>query len=189
MKLLLNACLMFGTSFQLKAASDTIMWSHQRLASANFKGNYDTAVYNKSHFATTLWKLTYFHRKNRATKQVEVIAYAWFDGRRSWIRPSQVKNTALLQHEQGHFDIAEILTRRFKRQVSQTSFPAGEYADSLRSIFNALLADTYAQQERYDTETQYGEIPAKQRQWQEYIATTLTSLEAFSDKNVFSKTR
>src|SRR4051812_45166372 len=117
MKLLLSFCLFFATNLSAKAASDTLLWSNQRLQWSNFKGQSDTAQFNQNHFATTLWKLTYFHRRNASTRQVEVIAYAWFDGRRSWVRPSQRTNAALLLHEQGHFDLAEILVRKFKKQI------------------------------------------------------------------------
>lgn len=188
MKLLLSFCLFFTTIGWAKAVSDTLLWSNQRLQWSNFKGRYDTATYNKNHFATTLWKLTYFHRRNSKTRQVEVIAYAWFDGRRSWVRPTQRTNTALLLHEQGHFDLAEILVRKFKKQIAQTTFSnTAAYADSLQTIFSELLAETNEQQERYDAETDYGERPIPQRRWQNYIATTLAELAAYADKNVFSK--
>lgn len=170
-----------------EAASDTLLWRDQRLQWADFKGRYDTATYNRNHFASTLWKLTYFHRRNSKTRQVEVIAYAWFDGRRSWVRPSQKMNAALLQHEQGHFDLAEILVRKFRKQVAQTTFSRSAYADSLQSIFNNLLAETYQQQDGYDTETAYGEKPSQQRRWQEFIATTLAALDAYADKSILSK--
>ena len=189
MKLFLCFCLFFTAAFNAKAVSDTLLWSRQRLQWINFKGRSDTATYNRNHLATTLWKLTYFHRRNSQTRQVEVIAYTWFDGWRSWVRPSQRTNTALLLHEQGHFDLAEILVRRFRKQVAQTNFGNIVYADSLQTIFSSLLAETNEQQERYDAETDYGERSIPQRRWQDYITTTLAALNAYADKRVSSMTK
>jgi hypothetical protein len=182
-----GTCLIIVLVLQAQAASDTIMWSSKPLTPNDFKGRYDTVVYNRSNFATTLWKLTYFYRKDVKTRRLEVIVYAWFDGRRSWMRPTQKKNTALLNHEQGHFDIAEILSRTFRKQVSATVFPDVGYAELLQSMFSELLSKTYELQNKYDVETTLGEVPAKQREWQNYIATTLASLSAYADKSVYSK--
>lgn len=185
-----STCLIILSAFlQTRAASDTITWSSKRLLPNDFKGKWDTVVHNRSNFATTLWKLTYFYRKDVKNSQLQVIVYAWFDGRRSWIRPSQKSNTALLQHEQGHFDIAEILARSFRKQVAETVFPDRGYAELLQNMFSELLSKTYDLQNKYDVETTLGEVPAKQRQWQQYIDTTLQSLAAYTDKSVYSKTR
>ena len=187
MKFLLSFCLFFGLVGGVRAASDTITWSSQRLKWPDFKGKSDTAVHNKEHLAATLWKLTYFHRFNARTRQVEVIAYAWFDGRRSWVRPSQRTNAFLLQHEQGHFDLAEILARQFKKKIALAHFEADTYADSLQTLFSSLLADMNDAQLQYDVDTAFGEQASEQRRWQTYIATTLAQLNEYADKRVLSK--
>ena len=164
--------------------ADTIIWSGNQLAWDDFKGNYDTAVYNRKHLAITSWKVRYQYRPLLRQNKLDFIIYAWFDANKSWVRPKSRNSKSLLLHEQGHFDLAEILTRQFKQRLSQTNFSRTNYVDSIKQIFSKLLIAAYATQEKYDTETSYGMNNRRQAYWQNFITTELNKLDKFSKKNI-----
>lgn len=165
-------------------AADTIIWSGTRLAWDNFKGNCDTVVYNRQYSATTFWRVRYQYKPFMWKGEVSFTVYAWFAADKSWVRPNNLNNNDLLLHEQGHFDLAELLARQFRQQLSETTFSRAGYADSVKLIFGKLLADATATQTQYDAETNHGMNRKQQKKWQGIIAAELKKLEALIDKNV-----
>ncbi len=186
-KFILFISLIFPVCLQAQPATDTIVWSEQQLAWYNFKGDYDTAVYNRQYGATTFWRVRYSYRPAILQNKITFSVYAWFDARNSWVRPSDINNKSLLLHEQGHFDLAEILARQYRQQLSETTFSRAGYTDSIKIIFAKLLSGAYATQEKYDAETSHGMNSKRQAYWQTFITSELKKLEGFTDKNVTSE--
>ena len=187
-KIILFCLLIFPCRLLAQAgATDTILWSAKKLVWNNYKGNYDTAVYNRQYLAVTSWRVVYQYRPLLQQHKLEFIIYAWFDANKSWMQPKLENNRSLLLHEQGHFDLAEILTRQFRQRISEATFSRTNYADSIHQIFNKLLAAAYATQEKYDAETAHGTNSRRQAYWQTFIASELKKREAFTDKNVQSR--
>jgi len=176
----------FPLCLQAQTATDTIVWSEQQLAWDIFKGDYDTAVYNRQYDATTFWRIRYTYRPAILQNKIIFTVYAWFDVRNSWVRQSHLNDKSLLLHEQGHFDMAELLARQFRQQLSETTFSRAGYADSIKLLFNNLLSGAYIAQEKYDTETSHGMNRKRQAYWQSWIASELKKLEGFADKNVLA---
>jgi hypothetical protein len=163
---------------------DTILWSSSRLAWSNYKGKYDTAIYKREYLAITAWKIVYQYRPLVLENKLEFIIYAWFDANKSWVRKKANASQALLLHEQGHFDLAELLARQFRQQLLATIFIRTNYADSIKQIFSRLLTTAYATQEKYDAETVHGTNSRRQAYWQVFIASELKRLEGFQNKNI-----
>jgi hypothetical protein len=185
-KLFLCAYLSILSASATYGSSDSVTWSSYRLQPSDFRGRYDTAVFGRNHFALTVWKLTYYHRWVARTGQAEVLVYAWFDCRRSWLRPAEKQNTRLLLHEQVHFDLAEVLARRFRKRLAENQFTRQAYAKTVENFFSALLSETYALQQDYDEDTQFGNNASEQARWQKRVQAELQSLEAFSTHQVFT---
>jgi hypothetical protein len=185
-KLFLCACLSVLSASATYGSSDSVTWGSYRLQPSDFRGRSDTAVFGRNHFALTVWKLTYYHRWVARTGQAEVLVYAWFDCRRSWIRPAEKRNTRLLLHEQGHFDLAELLARRFRKKLAENRFPRQAYAEAISNLFSALLTETNALQQDYDENTQFGNDTSEQTRWQKRIQAELQSLQAFASPQVFT---
>lgn len=183
-KLLLFVGLIFPCLLSAQPLSDTILWSGKPLTWSNFKGNYDTAVYNRQHLATTLWKLKYEYMPVLSKQQVVFVIDAWFDAARSWVRPKSRRERSLLLHEQGHFDLAELLARQFRKQLSETNFNTANYSNVINNIFNTLLTKAYTQQLTYDKETNYGTNDDRQQYWQNFIASELKRLASYGNKNL-----
>lgn len=181
--LFLIACIAFPFLLKAQASADTLIWSSKKLMWNNFKANADTATINKKHHATTLWKLRYQYKPLRSqTLLIEI--EAWFDARKSWIKKAYRNDQNLLQHEQGHFDLAELLARRFRQKLQQQHLTGGNYNTVIANTFKTLLAEAYRQQEQYDKETNFGENMPAQQQWQQRIAAALNQLAAYASTSL-----
>lgn len=187
MRKLLLLLLLIIPVLLIAQAADTILWPGNRLAWENFKGNYDTVVYNRRFLAITSWKVRYQYRPLLLQNRLEFMIDTWFDANKSWVRPKSRNSKTLLLHEQGHFDLAELLARQFRQQLSGTTFNQTDYTDSIHQIFSKLLAAAYATQEKYDAETSHGMNTKRQASWQYFIAAELKKLEGFRNKNVMSR--
>lgn len=93
------------------------------------------------------------------------------DPTRSWVRPG-AELPALLAHEQGHFDLAEVYRRLLENTLSRLTVQAKDKATARRclgeratEIAQGILARLEAAQLRYDEETVHGTDPAAQSTW------------------------
>src|SRR3982751_621309 len=99
---------------------DLIKWSSDRkLRWADYLAQPDT---RSSAAATTSTQIgfEYHIRNNNLTYTIT----CKFSKAKSWGR---YKNDYILSHEQGHFDIAEIFTRKLAKSLSKYSFNASSY--------------------------------------------------------------
>lgn len=105
---------------------------------------------------------------------VEVVSF--FDCSRSWFDRSHLDND-ILEHEQIHFDITELIARRLRNKIhlhSKAVSPSSlqfEYESSLHAL-NEI-------QEKYDSETEHGRLYNKQVIWKEYVQKELISLSEY----------
>ncbi|MEM7354274.1 MAG: DUF922 domain-containing protein [Acidobacteriota bacterium] len=86
----------------------------------------------------------------------------------------------LLSHEQGHFDLTEVVARRLSQRLAGVD-AQGASAEEARASVLAKIDRVYrdaveelgALQRRYDRETQHGVARRVQREWNEEIAAML----------------
>lgn len=89
------------------------------------------------------------------------------------------KNKAILEHEQLHFDIAELIARKLRKHISLKDRTkkyykiANNYVDSL---------NTYNY--KFDIETTYGNNIEQQKKWKEKIKLELDKLKKYSGVKV-----
>ncbi|HSC29611.1 MAG TPA: DUF922 domain-containing protein [Vicinamibacterales bacterium] len=87
-----------------------------------------------------------------------------------------------LQHEQIHFDIAELYARRMRKMYGELPDPCPQPDDALQKLADPLLRGVSATQRRYDDETSFGELEAVQLEWKKRVARELAELDAFQDR-------
>ncbi|MDX1933742.1 MAG: hypothetical protein SFU56_14180 [Capsulimonadales bacterium] len=109
-----------------------------------------------------------------------------FDRQRSWRRSSVgARSELLLDHEQGHFDLAELKLRQLRRWKPE-EMPTGAgrspeeaYRDlkkKLQTRYHDEIKDLERTQRRYDEETKHGVRRDIQNQWRERIDRALKEL-------------
>lgn len=163
-------------------------YSDGKLTDADFRGENPDPV-DQPQFAkmnalvTTEFSFKY-RWKSRITKEqttaelIEIHFIARLDQNRSWNRLKGREEADLLDHEQGHFDLAEIyagtLNNLFAQRLKdrkEIEFVGTDESDATEKMRKALqaLCDKYGEELRaenrvYDKETTHGLNAAKQRE-------------------------
>ena len=151
---------------------DRFRWTdHARLSWDDFKGVV-TATDNEA-AAATFCSIGF--KTNAATPgdtpQIEV--YNTFYVNKSWVR-ADARIASILDHEQGHFDLCEIYTRKLRDRLHNIDLSAPGIKQTLMHIYGELSREYEERQQAYEQETTHGTNIAIQKKWQQMIATELT---------------
>jgi len=112
--------------------------------------------------------------------KVIISIYTCFLKNTSWVK-DRFKNKVLLQHEQLHFDIAELFRRKIVKELSETDLNIKNTEVVLKSIMNKIWGGEYKKmQELYDAETNFSRIIRGQIEWNNKIALELEKLEQYN---------
>jgi hypothetical protein len=90
-----------------------------------------------------------------------------------WVKTGSA-NDYTLNHEQRHFDIAKIVSERFKQKL-RSLLTIENYEYTINMEYLEMLRDLTATQKKYDTETSHGSDHAAQANWNEQIDKELRS--------------
>jgi hypothetical protein len=86
-----------------------------------------------------------------------------------------------LQHEQIHFDLAEIYARRARKFLRELPNPCPRSDDELLNLVEGILREAAGRQRRYDADTDRGQNGAQQAEWAAAVARELAALQAHRD--------
>jgi hypothetical protein len=118
---------------------------------------------------------------NMNAQQYEAEIKTCFSKNESW---SKSWIASLLLHEQGHFDLAEVNARRFRKRVKE-AMEAGTISVSVfEEMSDGAMAQLEKAQKEYDEATNYSMDYRSQLQWSDKIAEQLKELVAFSNTRV-----
>ena len=155
-------------------AQEAIVWSlERRLKKEDFNGRVpagaSTASMSWIHIETE-WEC----KDGRFT----ATARATFDPTQSWFRRSQSPmqlDIQLLEHEQIHFDIAEVAVRKIRASFPTFTSACTEAGgtEPIQHLIARADRDLQHEQERYDRETAHGVNGRVQAQWKRRIQALL----------------
>jgi hypothetical protein len=149
-------------------ADKQIAWSPERTLSwSDFRG---AAPFGMLFDAQSFSGIGYTYTPVRVAEAVEIqwSVTAYFDPGASWVRKGG-ESTALLLHEQGHFDIAEMFCRELRQKLETVSLNL-ENVDYFMELFlTESLNNMRVYQNAYDRETAHGTDREKQAYWTEMI--------------------
>ena len=102
----------------------------------------------------------------------------YFDRKKSW-RIKKKETDYLLSHEQYHFNIAELYTRKMRKEVieNKIKFGSKEYNKTFKNIFN----DCTKAQKDYDKNTKHSMNKEEQAKWEKDVDTQIQELNEFSN--------
>lgn len=162
-----------------KNEQDKIYWSkNKKITWDDIKGTPDPA---SSLGAVTYCSIGYSAKLKKDS--LNIIVTCFFNKQKSWVKPDQ-KTTALLKHEQGHFDLNEIYSRKLRKMLSEYKFDKASVKKDIQILYERSWKECYAQQEAYDRETENSRNSAKQQEWDNKISSGLKELDAYSATNV-----
>jgi hypothetical protein len=177
------------------SADEELVWTPQRpLRWEDFEGSVPRGAprQNVAMTAASLrWSYSYSLEWSRGSCVYEITSIetdALFDPRASWVR-DEGRTSAVLAHEQGHFDIAELHKLMFAeasraflgKRATCRGRDKRSVAKSVERDIDATLGKLYERiwtnqthvQNAYDDETAHGMNSAAQREWLEKIAAGL----------------
>lgn len=106
---------------------------------------------------------------------------AAFDKTRAWVRDSTLdKGRRMLAHEQGHFDICELVARKLRFQIAQVYQAGGDVFDrQFDQEVKCLLDELDTTNDLYDQETAHSLVGDQQKKWGARIQRELAALAAY----------
>jgi hypothetical protein len=194
--LLLVLALYVCDSRALADDASPIPWSQARLLTwADFVSPVPGDIDAERVAATTAaisWSYKYTVEMTSTTCRytiTEIRSTAYFLPDESWVRPGH-RNPEVLQHEQGHFDIAQIHSERFEAQTrdlldlsgdcqgrnkrAAARFSEESIARILGAEYEAIWSEYRNHQEAYDGDTRHGSDATEQARWTGEILSMLS---------------
>jgi len=163
-------------------ASNFIRWSPERRLSWNdFQGTADpNRDPNTQAIAMVVLEVKTSAEGNKIVFQVS----SFFDKSGSWT----INHTSehILQHEQLHFDIAELHARKLRRKLSgMRGLTFRNLKARVDEAYRIIQQSHEAMQKRYDRETNHSNNIKVQEEWNRMIPTLLNDLKEYRDIIVF----
>ena len=166
--------------------NDTISWSKDYfLTWSDFQAESNPAVFEDVH-STIKYRYTWTVNSDTDGDQIRffienIALVAEFHPKLSWVRQPQA-TSQLLKHEQGHFDLAELLrpkitvqiqsmftgrkfSTRGQNQEQQKQFAREDSGLLIAKEIEKLEKHLIEKQEEYDTQTNYGQSLEKQQEY------------------------
>jgi hypothetical protein len=107
--------------------------------------------------------------------------YCFFDKKKSW-RIKKEESDALLRHEQYHFNLTELYTRKIRKALKEKNIKAG--SREFQKIFKEYFREGDKAQIKYDKDTKHSKTISEQSRWETEIDNELLELDEFGDTDV-----
>ena len=164
MKQVALAAIMIVLSIYGSAQTAFIQWNeHRPLTWADFTGTEDASSMFDAESSS---EITYSYTFNSLSEYTFDVK-AKFLKNRSWYRQKAI-TPALLQHEQVHFDIAQLYATRLKQALESYRY-TDNFKQEIEQVAERYKSEYQLMQKLYDEETNHSTVAAKQRQWESLI--------------------
>jgi hypothetical protein len=155
----------------LPDATYEFQWiEHRRLSWEDFQG--PVRANNEESAAATHCGIGFRINGMTQAGKPDVTVYNTFYTKKSWVR-HDAKINSILEHEQGHFDLCEIFTRKLRNRVGDISLNTPDIKESLLAIFSEVNNEYEICQQAYEDETTHGTNIHEQKRWMEKISKEL----------------
>jgi hypothetical protein len=165
-------------AFQTNSTKGLILWQNDhQLTWKDFKG---TQSADAAFAALTHWEIQFSTSMDGDSVVVQTDCY--FNPSESKVKRASRTDTALLAHEQFHFNIAELYTRKMRKALKElilTKKELNSSSNKLTKCYQQYVNDCSKEQDRYDNETQHSIKTAEQLRWQADIAQQIKDLDAY----------
>ena len=163
----LLSAIIFYSTILLTSTDNQFSWSKERkLTWDDFKGKPDKLMQ-----AAALTYTDISVNGSLIDGKITMEVKNFFDSKLSW---SKNKNSAsLLAHEQLHFDITELYTRKIRKELNAIASEKTIKDGTINKMSSKLLKEWKEFQLKYDNETNHGTIAEKQKEWEQRITLLL----------------
>ncbi|TXF79649.1 DUF922 domain-containing protein [Chryseobacterium sp.] len=112
--------------------------------------------------------------------RIDIKLQTVFSPEKSWKDPLKI-NEEVLNHEQKHFDIAELFARKLRKEIAEKIKTSRDFDRYFKPLYNRYFADYQKFQDRYDGETRHGTNKEKQLEFNTYIAAELNKYQQYQE--------
>jgi len=156
------------------AHKDQFQWNeHSRLSWDDFKGDVNAATEESA--AATYCGIGIKTNSTAPGGKPEIIVYNTFYSKKSWVR-SDARIQSILEHEQGHFDLCEIYTRKLRARMAGFDFNVPNVKQALINLYTEVNSEYENRQQAYEQETVHGTNVEQQKKWREMISHELSNI-------------
>jgi len=173
--------LFFISSQFLVAQDEELLWNvDKKLTWNDFKATPD---YNHPYAAITYSGMSYGFSADVINGEVYVNykINCFFVANKSWVKKRYKGDKELLKHEQLHFDITELYTRKFREVLSKMTF-TDKVKSEMKAVYKRITKEKVSFQEKYDLETDHSKNKSAQKRWQLKIDLELQKRIDFASK-------
>ncbi|GIV45013.1 MAG: hypothetical protein KatS3mg035_2190 [Bacteroidia bacterium] len=174
---IIGILLIFCCTFVNAQNKDTIVWSKgYKLSWEDFKGRPKSGISFEA-ISHIVISDEYTYENN----MIKFIIVAQFIPKKSWTKSKN--RLILLEHEQLHFDIAELYARKLKKKLAETKFRSNpeKIKEKYDRIFDKMYKELNYYQDLYDKETDFSRDEVRQKEWREKVARELEELEEYAN--------
>lgn len=154
-------------------SDDTLHWSKDRqLTWDDFQGVEDTFFVGVAATSSDFFSRIYYTSDTTFGFVISTIFFKKY----SWVK-EEGRTFYALNHEQGHFNIAEIYARKLRRALKNYRLNKATVIEDVKNISDSIKKEKNRIQELYDRETKYSTNKGKQKEWDKKIAAWLAKQE------------
>lgn len=161
-----------------KSSKVVVNWEKSRnLTWDDFKG---TPKSHSRFAAECYWEIQYSYSFNPSKSKIHFDVFCHFNSSKSWVKQSE-RSPGLLEHEQIHFDIAELCSRRLRKRLTEAKFEKASFKEDINKIFDDILIECDSIQSAYDESTNHGLNKKSQTAWIKNVNKDLKDLEPYEN--------
>lgn len=134
---------------------------HYKLQWSDFRGSAEQTAFGDA-ASTIHLSADPVRKKGKITYDVR----AWFIPEQSWCRK---KSENLLEHEQLHFDLAELYARKVRKRIDELNRMGLKDRKEYHRNITRIFEESTTADRKYDRETLHGSRSAKQKEWEKYV--------------------
>lgn len=172
--LILFFTLLAGAVEGQKSTRHSIPWDADRkLVWSDFRG---TPQPHHQKVAATQYQIGYEYSLENNEFIFDVTCE--FIPRLSWVA-ERGETDYILEHEQKHFDLAEIYARKLRKELQEADINIRNYQRMTNAIYDKVWRECQLEQMKYDEETNHSIIADEQERWNDYIEDQLYLYEDY----------
>jgi hypothetical protein len=175
---MLRILILLAVAFCFLSNNKSIPWQENyKLTWTNFQGIPNANIEAAAITASGISFGYHVKKVNDKVESFKVEVVAHFYPEKSWVKTEKADNH-ILSHEQLHFDITELYSRKLRKAISEVS-ASQNVNTKLDEIHSKIVTDLNNFQNLYDSETDFSRNIEAQAKWQEFINNELESLKNY----------
>jgi hypothetical protein len=164
---------------------DTLHYTERKLNLADFSPKtYTTGKYAATVFTNMAYQAQV--RVSNDTAYLAIVVKNFQLKNMSYIDPNY-QNSRVLNHEQLHFDITQLVAERFKNRLMEEALPANDYDSRIQYLYLEYYRMINKLQQLYDAETNHGTNASLQSQWEAQVSQWLAEIRNQNKQKIEKK--